>query len=260
MGFRLIKGTFTPDIGEPDGDSVRFIADDLSNWSLLEGEAGDPGREDSMQLRFEGIDSIEKAATQPLARNSRDSMLTLIGGPGRPRGFILAKRFEQHGRPVCFTFAGESADEDGSDIFLSAAMLEQSVNFQQVEAGFAYPLYYNTLFRDLREKFTEAVDTARTNGRGYWTTDASMTGVTVNSRADLLTIPPVWPKLWRRLEEFLRTPRSLAGFKAFLRNTRERADDLTTFEQRSIDHFFEVTGNQVRMNIAPENLRVVSRD
>jgi hypothetical protein len=258
MGFVLIQGTFAPDLGEPDGDSVRFIADDLSRWERLTGRMGRLGREDSMQLRFEGIDSIEKQAIQPLADDSRESMIALLGGGFRPRGYILARAFESNGRPVCFPFAGVPDEADGSDVFLDATRLRRSVNYGQMEAGLAYPLYYNTLFRDLRDELNVALNTAQVAGNGYWPTDQTLTGVTVNQRTDLFTIPPIWPKLWRRLETFLRTPRSLAGFLASIRATGERADDLTSFEQKSFEHFFAVTGNTVRMVAAPETLRIVS--
>jgi endonuclease YncB( thermonuclease family) len=260
MGFLLIQGTFAPDLGEPDGDSVRFIADDLSNWEKLSGKMGNLGSEDSIQLRFEGIDAIEKQAIQPLSRDARDSMFSLIGrdAAARPTGYILSKAFEQNGRPVCFVFSGNAPEADGADVFLSETRLRTSVNYQQVEAGFAYPLYYNTLFRDLREEFNVALATARAARAGYWPTDASLAGVTVNTRSDLFTIPPIWPKLWRRLESFLRTPRNLSSFIASVKASGERADDLTTFEQKSMDHFFRVTGNTVRMAIDPKDLRIVS--
>lgn len=262
MPFVLIRGTYFPAIGEPDGDSVRFAADDISLWDRLDGHVDDPGTNDTLQLRFEGIDALEKTAIQPLATEARDSMLELVGSsPGKEpsRGYVLSRAAESHGRPIVFAFAGDPPEDDGANVFLDAARLRESVNFQQTQAGFAYPLYYNTLFRQLRETLNEAVDDARANQRGYWPTDAAQTGVTVSQRSQLVSLPPIWPKLWRRLEEFLRSRTGLDGFLTFIRNTGERADDLTTFEQHSLDNFFEVSGNTVRMIIDPRNLRVVSR-
>jgi hypothetical protein len=188
-------------------------------------------------------------------------MKALIGysaASREPRGYVLAKRFEGNGRPVCFVFAGEATQADGDEVFLDAAMLRTSVNYLQTKAGFSYPLFYNTLFRELRETLDEAWQDAQANGRGYCPTDASLGGVTLTSRAELATIAPIWPKLWRRLEEYLRTPRNLSGFLQFLRESGERADNLTTFEQQSIDHFFDVNGNTVKMTVPPESIRVVS--
>lgn len=64
MPFILIKGRFKPGAGTPDGDSVRFLADDLKLWDRLEGKPVELGKgvttKDTVQLRFEGIDAIEK--------------------------------------------------------------------------------------------------------------------------------------------------------------------------------------------------------
>lgn len=261
MPFTLIKGTFFPGNGIPDGDSVRFAADDIGLWQLLDGGIADPGANDTVQLRFEGIDAIEKGAIQPLATQARDSMLQLIGASSlqdRPRGYVLSRSTDVHGRPIVFPFAGNTPEDDGASVFLDAARVRDSVNFGQVRAGFAYPLYYNTLFREIRETLNEALDDARNAGRGYWPTDATLTGVTVASRSDLDDISPVWPKLWRRLEEFLRNHQGLGGFLEFIEASGERADDLTTFEQKSLDDFMEVNGNNVRMTLDPRHIRVVS--
>ena len=261
MPFVLIKGTYFPGVGTPDGDSVRFAADDISLWDSLDGGIDDPGINDTVQLRFEGIDSIEKAAIQPFATQSRDSMLLHIGASSlqdTPRGFVLSRAADANGRPIAFAFAGDAPEPDGASIFLDRERLRESVNFNQVRSGFAYPLYYNTLFRSLRETFNEALADARAANRGYWTRDATMTGVNVVTRSELSVISPIWPKLWRRLEEFLRNNEGLDGFLDFIRDSGERADDLTTFEQSSLDNFMEVTGNTVRMTIDPRHLRIVS--
>lgn len=261
MPFVLIKGTFFPGVGVPDGDSVRFAADDISLWDRLEGGIDDPGTHDTIQLRFEGIDSIEKGALQPLATESRDSMLEHIGATSlqdTPRGHILSRSADVNGRAIAFAFAGDAPEPDGADIFLDGDRLRESVNFRQMRSGFAYPLYYNTLFRSLRTTFNEALDEARAANRGYWDSDATMTGVNVETRPELSVIAPIWPKLWRRLEEFLRNNEGLDGFLDFIRDSGERADDLTIFEQSSLDNFMEVNGNTVRMTVDPRNIRVVS--
>jgi hypothetical protein len=86
-----------------------------------------------------------------------------------------------------------------------------------------------------------------------------MKGVTLNSRDDLATISPIWPKLWRRLEEFLRNSNSLAGFLDFLEQKNERLDILPLMEERGLQDAVEVQGNKVKMTEPPENLRVVGR-
>lgn len=267
MPFTLIKGRFKPTVGTPDGDSVRFLADDVGLWERLEGEPVDLGTSSdtrgTAQLRFEGIDAIEKAATEPLATEARDSMLSLIGfdeaGEPEPRGFVLARMTDDRsGRPIAFAFAGETTRPDGSEVFLEGPMLRDSVNYRQMQASFAYPLYYNTLFADLREEFSQALAAAKDDGVGYWPHEVTTTGVTVTSHDDLATIPPIWPKLWRRLDEYLRKESSLVGFKAFLEERDERVDILSLMDERGLQDLVEVQGDTVRMIEPPENLRVVA--
>jgi hypothetical protein len=150
MPFTLIKGRFKPAAGTPDGDSVRFLANNLALWNKLEGTPVRLGTgaatKDTAQLRFEGIDSIEKGATQPLADQSRDNMFRLIGrtpAVAEPLGYVLARMTDdQSGRPICFAYAGATARGDGSDVFLDPPMLRTSVNYRQMRDGFAYPLYF----------------------------------------------------------------------------------------------------------------------
>ena len=266
MPFTLIKGHFKPEAGVPDGDSVRFRADNLALWDKLEGRAVAIGTgaetAGTAQLRLEGIDAIEKGAIQPLANQARDSLFDLIGYQDNtnpePRGFVLARMTDdQSRRPIAFAYAGETDRPDGDDGFLDVPLLKQSANYRQVEAGFAYPLYYNTLFASLRNAFTGAVGAAKLGGIGYWPTDATGTGVTVRSAADLETLPPIWPKLWRRLEEYLRNAGSLAGFIDFLEGKDERIDILSIMEERGLQDLVEVQGDTVRLIEPPENLRVV---
>lgn len=268
MPFTLIKGRFKPLAGISDGDSVRFLANNLALWRRLEGKPPEIGRgaknKGTVQLRFEGVDAIEKEATQPLAAQARDHMLRLIGFDRRmnpePVGYILARMTDDaSGRPIAFVFAGTSPQKDGSSVLLDRAWLRQSVNVKQAEAGFAYPLYYNTLFAIFREEIDQAMARARKNKAGYWPLDRTVTGVTVTGYKDLAVIPPIWPKLWRRLEEFLRQAGSLAGFVAFLERRNERVDILPLMEERGLHDLVEVQGNTVRLLERPEHIRVIGK-
>lgn len=266
MPFTLIKGRFKPQVGVPDGDSVRFLADDLNVWRTLEGRPVQLGTgaetKDTAQLRFEAIDAIEKGAIKPFSTDARDSMLKLIGfdatSKPEPEGFILTRMTDDSsGRPICFVFAGSRSRRDGSNVFLDVSMLRDSVNYQQAKVGFGYPLYYNTLFASLREEFSQVILSAKQNNLGYWPDDKTISGVTITNRDQLATIPPIWPKLWRRLDEFLREADSLTEFVDFLEQQNERVDVLSIMEERGLQDVVEVEGNTVRMTEPPENLRVV---
>lgn len=268
MPFTLIKGKFKPEAGIPDGDSVRFEADNPKLWDKLEGRpvafGAGPKTKGTVQLRFEGIDSIEKGAIQPLSTDSRDNMLALINYVAatneEPTGYILARMTDDKTRrPICFIFSGTTNLQDGANVFLDKVLLRDSVNYKQMQAGFAYPLYYNTLFTSLREEFNQALLYAKQKPSGYWKTDATMSGVTVSNKNDLKTIPPIWPKIWRRLEEYFRKENSLDNFKLFLEKKNERIDVLSIMEERGLQDIVEVKGDTVRMTEPPENLRVVGK-
>lgn len=264
MPFILIKGRFKPTVGIPDGDSVRFKANNPALWKKLDGTPVRLGTSDksknTAQLRFEGIDAIEKKATQPLASDAKSNMFKLIGYSQtnqEPEGYVLARMTDDRsGRPISFVFASKTSLADGSEVRLTPAMLRTSVNYKQMRDGYAYPLYYNTLFADLRNEFNKAFRSAKQAGRGYWPKDATQSGVVVTGKGSLATIRPIWPKLWRRLEEYLRQPRSLSGFISWLEQKNERIDVLSVMEERGLQDLVRVSGKKVSLQEAPENLRV----
>lgn len=264
MGFTLIKGKFKPLTGMPDGDSVRFEAFNNAHFDNLEGVPVKIGTgvetRNSVQLRFEGIDAIEKKAIEPLATEAKENMKKLlqfdkVTNP-EPVGYILTRMTDPHGRLVSYVFAGATPLVDGSNVFLSATLLGKSVNFKQVKDGYAYPLYYNTLFAALRNKFNAALVFAKNNNKGYWPTDKTNSGVEVQGSNSLPTIAPIWPKLWRRLEEYLRDNATLEGFIPFLEAKNERIVVMPIIEERGLQDLVDVTGDIVKLTVKPENLIV----
>lgn len=86
MPFILIKGTFHVTGYSPDGDSIRFKAKQKANWKKLGGKIIDPNDKGHVQLRVEGIDSLEthykKAGYhQPkdLAYAAGDKLMSILG-------------------------------------------------------------------------------------------------------------------------------------------------------------------------------------
>ena len=266
MAFTLIKGNFKPLAGLPDGDSVRFKADNLSLFDNLEGRRVEIGTGvetlNTVQLRFEGIDAIEKLATKPLSIQAKENMFRHIGfnedtNP-EPRGYILTRMTDPHGRPITYAFAGTTPKADGSSVFLDTLLLGKSVNYHQVKDGFAYPLYYNTLFASLRKKFDIALAFAKKHRSGYWPSDKTSAGVNIQNAESIKTIPPIWPKLWRRLQEYTRDHASMNGFIQFLENKNERVLILPIIEERGLQDIVKVTGKKVSLTVKPENLIVVT--
>lgn len=265
MPFIVIKGNYRPLAGVGDGDSLRFLADDLTLWSKLEGRPAELGTgaqtKDTVQLRLEGIDSIEKTASPPLDVQSRDNLRARLGYVAttkpEPRGYILSRMTDdKSGRPISFAFAGTINKPDGAEVRLDAALLRKSANYKQMNDGFAYPLYYNTLFADLRTEFNRALRRARLGGRGYWPHDRTLQGVAIQGSAQLTTIAPIWPKLWRRLQEHFRNGGTLGDFADFLAAKNERIDILSIMEERGLQDVVKVSGGKVSLTVVPEDIRV----
>ncbi len=137
MGFYVIKGTFHVVGYSPDGDSVRFKADNPANWNLLEGVSVTMNGRGHAQLRLESIDSLEthsEGSHQPfdLAFAAMDFLLaglgitnvqmnanrtSIISANDGIRGYIISRAVERYHRPISFAFAGETKEADWTPVF-----------------------------------------------------------------------------------------------------------------------------------------------
>src|SRR5262245_3008431 len=134
--YVVIPGTFLTVDYEPDGDSIRFKADDPAQYNHLHRShlIHRSIKDDSVQLRFEGIDAPELhygGAEQPLGREARDALLkamgftswTLAAGspskiatshPATVRGGILSMAADVHGRPISYAMLNEVLPKSSS--------------------------------------------------------------------------------------------------------------------------------------------------
>lgn len=271
MPFTVIKGVFMPEVGRPDGDSIRFKPHNPEPIFRLRRRGFAPRlntNNGTIQLRFEGIDSMESRANPEFSASATRNNLALCGVPegiGEAEGYILANQTGPNGRPIAFVFAGLSDFTDGEDIFLDAGMLERSVNYQQLAAGFAYPLFYDTLYDDLRVAMAERVKELRAEPTGLWLHDQTQSAVHYQGRASLTLMPPIFPKLWRRLESYSRDsdiadPNSLSEFRNYLQSLRdERVVILSENRITGFDNIVEVVGNHVNLRYLPEDIVIISR-
>lgn len=294
MPFKLIKGAFhlvgktktgKPLGFRPDGDSIQFKPAKQSHLDKLE-QVGRPYRLstiDSVNLRFEGIDAPElhyDSSRQPAphAENSRNFLTGRIGmdpvtytekgiqvkppANDGQRGFIVSKQLDMHGRPVSFVFVGAHPQPDGTEVFLSPALLRQSLNYQSLRDGHAYPLFYDTLYHDLRAELTGAAVTARANKRGFWPSDRSK-GVTINAPADLEDRFLILPKLFRRLTDYFQDHSKLdaATFRNWLEEKSENDEVwiLPEWNRTHFDNVVRIKGKKITLLRGPENLVFVSR-
>jgi hypothetical protein len=276
MPFTLIRGTYHVQGYEPDGDSVRFGADNEQNWQKLAGTVQLNARGHA-QLRLEGIDTLEthfKGEHQPmgLAQKALDFLLHELGitaavfdplmlntveAEDATPGYIVSREAEKFGRPVAFAFAGAPPEADGSSLFLTPARLRDSLNFKSVSEGLAYPTYYSGLFPDLRAELTTATRAARLAQREIWAVDRTNVGFAVPDLAAITDQHVILPKLFRRLVEFLRGGGTLDRFKAFLEAKAEEIMILSTGHFTHFDTIIDVQNGVVRMTEQPENVMFI---
>ena len=167
--FVVIKGDFVIQGKEPDGDSLRFVADDLDLFAGLRNAhrivLSDDG---SMQLRMEAIDAPElhyevDTIRQPLGAQARDALLDAMGfsdvtfpgdanvlvsgsTPERVSGAVLSKAADVHGRPIAYVLVADRAEtlDDGDTVEVDEDLLSNTLNFRLVETGEAYCLFYTS--------------------------------------------------------------------------------------------------------------------
>jgi len=270
MPFTLIKGEFVPEAGRPDGDSVRFRPDDPTPLFMLKRRGKAPKineRNGTIQLRFEGIDTMESKAAQPFSSDATKSNLELCGvadGTGTARGYILSNQIGPNGRPIAFVYQGEPSESDDASVFLDSERMKESINCQQIERGHAFPLFYDTLFADLRKTLAEQVSVVRTAAQNVWASDVTNIGAPYSGPSSLATMPPIFPKLWRRLDKYSRDsdiadPNSLSEFKTYLESLREeRVFVISESRVTGFDNVVQIDGNTVKLMYLPEDLIVVS--
>jgi endonuclease YncB( thermonuclease family) len=221
--YTVIRGEFVIVGKEPDGDSIRFRA----NNSTLFGQLRNGNRvrlspvDATVQLRFQGIDAPElhyQGEAQPFGRQARNvllneldyglirySNLTVTSAERRVYGAVLAKEAEAHGRPIAYLLWESDADglQDGTKTDLDAARLKKTMNYLMLEQGMAFPLFYTSMPAAHREVFRAAAKQARQDRIGLWPQDLTR-GFDLTDNA---SIGPdgqlIYPKLFRRCTDYL---------------------------------------------------------
>jgi hypothetical protein len=280
--FKLIKGTYHVRNYSPDGDSIRFRPDDPG---LVHGLAGSTPRfnvRNHVQLRIEAIDTLETHFTppsgggtlhQPLkqANAATDKLMEFVGiknvewdsahtivtkADDETQGYILARTVEKNGRPVAFVYAGDPSENDGDDVFLDVDRLQSSYNHLALAEGYAYPTYYRGLFRDLRDALTTAVEGARNQGLRIHEVDRTNAGFNASTLQSIVEEHTIFPKLFRRLAEYMVNGGTAESFKRKLAQSREPVLDLRESNFTHFDTFVEQADNSVdiRLTRRPEEL------
>ena len=175
-------------------------------------------------------------------------------------GYILSSHADGNGRPVCFVFAGEPPrwNNSGRGDELKADLLRKSVNYKLLQEGHVYAMFYETLYKELRDEMVAATEKAQTVRAGIWSADRSTKGFSLSIPPKLSDLPPIFPKLWRRLESFYQRPSNRnKELNEFIESLSRGKDRLFTIpDQRWIKFStaLKVDGNKLTMLYKPEEM------
>ncbi len=226
--YKAISGQFIIVGKEPDGDSVRFIADNPELYKELHRSFRiSPSRTDnSVQLRFEAIDAPEVhygTFAQPMGDWARNAMLDRLGftqysfggksgnlvlssSPESIPGYILTKGVDANGRPICYVLP-ETDDFNLSQTrwhFVGRSILQRTLNWFLLEQGYAYYTAYTSTPALHRRLLGKIAGNARAKNLGIWQTDDTQLFVL----EDQNSIGPegnlILPKLFRRCIDYLK--------------------------------------------------------
>jgi endonuclease YncB( thermonuclease family) len=300
MPYTLIKGTLhihypdNPRSGpEPDGDTLKFLPD---NRQLVE-NLPRPNRPPRFTqagittIRFEGIDTLETHfqvedeefhQEMGLALDARDILLEQTGFgdvqffDDKPfvveavehhpiRGYLLSNGLGTFGRIVAFVYTGDHPDLDGSSIFVTPGMLDDSLNAFMLRQGQAYASFYLSLPAELREHLRGIVSQARAAGDGLWAAATATTTLSADIPGpDQLQELVIWPKLFRRLASFFQDGRTdLADLDAWLREDPRDRDDRLLLPNGELGNMHDLIvddGSRVSLAHAPEDIVIVPDD
>ncbi|WP_041940604.1 MULTISPECIES: hypothetical protein [Frankia] len=290
MPLTLIAGTFRVVGASPDGDSVRFYPHNSQAFRRA-GITVKANRAGGVQLRLDAIDALETHYTPPhgrewhqraeFGRGAGDALLHELGftevtrdargtvtaaTPTQTDGYILTRFADKYGRAVAMAFAGAppAGQTDGAAVFLDVDGLHRSVNHRLLAAGWVYPTFYSKLYVDLRADLAATTTAVRAAASGLWKLDATTSGFTVTSRAQLTDDLVILPKLFRRLAEYLTLDETggvdLAGFADFLAAGDDRLFTVPAGHATALDTLVRVRTDpasgqeKVTLTVPPEDI------
>ena len=254
--YKYIKGRLVLQGRQPDGDSVAFIADNIDYFKdVYRGYLLKPSsRDNSVQLRFEGIDTPELhygSALQPLGEAARDFLLKDILGfaptykpsnnPDHPDTTvessipesipvcIVTNALETHGRPISYIYLKSDQFEDGDTKPLDPLFLKYSLNYRMLESGYAYLLAYTSMPTAHFQILKEAANIARSQRIGVWEKDATHDFILSTSDSiEGKDAQLIYPKLFRRCIDFFKSGET--ELKEWLRKTEMENDQVRITE------------------------------
>jgi endonuclease YncB( thermonuclease family) len=339
MKFTLIKGHYYVVGYSPDGDSIKFKANNPQLWNTFETDnrkaldenlAEDNG---IVTLRLQGIDAFEthyspenptppkgvKFEPRPtikkpdagehkqphrIALEATNAFLRLLGVEGATwkswgknswvnrinlkrdgstveirdkyadaiHGYIVTNDVETNGRPIAWVFAGTTQAADGLTLTTETLLngVEQSANYQLLKQGLVYPYFFMTLPARLRQKLSEAAQTAQRAAAAQlekiggqpvpetqsnlWLFDRTINGIEIDDLKHITEDFGLYPYLFRRIVKHWYANQMQRYWDALLTATDtpaqyDRRIDLVQFFEDGNPYIFVISDQDfVRLN------------
>ncbi|MFK7770934.1 MAG: hypothetical protein AB8F94_02300 [Saprospiraceae bacterium] len=275
--YKIIKGTFHVRGYSPDGDSIRFAADNRDHWDFLEWKTTKDKKKVKKQLRIEAIDALETHYSdlrQPnaFAIAALERMLELINitevdynllvtkitaaNDGTP-GYIATSHIDVFGRPISYVFPADADLEDGAEILAANLPFKQSINYILVKEGIVYPTFYTTTEPVAVDLFFQRTRYSRRSRRGIWAIDRSM-GFKLWNVETIQRDVVIFPKLFRRFASFFSHRSDINTFMDFLKDNPDpiRLRNGTVTNLRSLMY---KDGNKYGLLVEPEFFNFIPR-
>ncbi len=220
--YLAVSGQLTIIGRSPDGDSIRFIPDDVAALQRLRfaQRLRLSPVDGSVQLRLDSIDAPEThyaGKSQPFGLKARDKLLAIVGYtdvtyatsgsvdsslPVQIPATIVAQLVEVNGRPVSYLFVGHRDGlRTGQPVTLTPELLAVSINGQMIMSGLAYITLYSSTPPSQRDFFIATARAAKS--KGVWTVDKSTSFTLVDQDSIGPQGQLILPKLFRRCSDYL---------------------------------------------------------
>ncbi len=276
--YKIIKGKFHVKGYSPDGDSIRFEADDRRHWDFLKWAKKSSHLRVKKQLRIEAIDALEthyENTRQPnvFAIAALERMLEVIGitdvkynllvtkitsANDRIPGFIATANVDIFGRPISYVFPQGTDLVDGAEMTADLLPIKKSINYILIKEGIVYPTFYTTTEPRVVDLLTYTIKYSRRSRRGLWAIDRTM-GFTLRNVKTIQEDVVILPKLFRRFVSFFKYRSDINTFPDFLRDNADPIllNDGTVTDLRNILYN---EGNKYGLLVKPEHFKFIPKD
>lgn len=271
--YKIIAGTFHVKGYQPDGDSIRFQANNQANWDFFQWATEADKNAKKKQLRVEAIDALEThydGFHQPrtFALAALESLLELLGitsviyslavtqiveADDGKAGFIASADIDRFGRPVSYLFPKKAKLTDGDVVDSATLPIDDSINFQLAREGLVYPTFYTTTDRTIAEKIRAVVARARSTKRGIWSIDRTPDFTVWDIRTleeDILLVP----KIFRRLVGFFENYSDFGKLQEYMTKQRDNLVLWDGTKKKSLADLMKFSGRRIQMKTPIEDI------